>query len=597
MNQTLVERVEGKAGLHQERAIFAAEASFEHLAGLNTARSILARELEWGNSVEWGKITDSRISALIRAQRKAEKTGVEWFVSDTVKAAVGFFVDERQSFRRAKNTAVRHSREIGDLSVLSAFIRTGEENNERLNIWLERESNRKRINTLSRDLIEFVTDKRRDKQNTLMPQEESITAVDQLVAEEPLLEREYGISDSRVQESSKKEGSPETDPMPEVFREISENHRSLTYRPPEWADQWVTALDSHRNTVEEGSELSVAGASEGKIRGFLKRMREMPGKILTKAGQMQLPDKVFWAGAILASGILLSAAVNRPSFENKNVPAIMPNNAAASVSVPENTHSDCPYYDAIALYNDWKPEIICAVAEQSSGNDPKVEIKNSDGSYGMGILQLNSEVMKKMDPDMDPEHIRNAFREDPALAVVWGHHYYKQVGYAAFPACLDGRVDCWPALSESSYQQQEEFNNQGSLLSETPRIYHQAIFNAAFKYNIPPRLLSAVLWQASRFNPKARSSDESLGIAQFQKETADERGIDPMDSQQAIDGAAGYLSELYDEFKDWYSAIAAYNAGPSVVRKYKGVPFDYKGTVYYVASVWERFSVADKLSA
>jgi soluble lytic murein transglycosylase-like protein len=49
-------------------------------------------------------------------------------------------------------------------------------------------------------------------------------------------------------------------------------------------------------------------------------------------------------------------------------------------------------------------------------------------------------------------------------------------------------------------------------------------------------------------------------------------------------GSARYLRQQWDTFQDWRLALAAYNAGPGAVRKYRGVP-PYPETQKYVRDV------------
>jgi soluble lytic murein transglycosylase-like protein len=60
------------------------------------------------------------------------------------------------------------------------------------------------------------------------------------------------------------------------------------------------------------------------------------------------------------------------------------------------------------------------------------------------------------------------------------------------------------------------------------------------------------------------------------------------DPKSNIEAGARYLKELYALFGKLELAIAAYNAGPGAVKKYKGIP-PYKETKNYVARVLQLF--------
>jgi hypothetical protein len=103
--------------------------------------------------------------------------------------------------------------------------------------------------------------------------------------------------------------------------------------------------------------------------------------------------------------------------------------------------------------------------------------------------------------------------------------------------------------------------------------YVPAIADAAHAHAVDPAVLTALLWQESGFNPRARSSAGALGIAQFMPDTARGFGIDPLDWRQAIPAAARYLSGNLALFQgDVRLALAAYNAGPGAVQRYGDVP-------------------------
>jgi len=103
-----------------------------------------------------------------------------------------------------------------------------------------------------------------------------------------------------------------------------------------------------------------------------------------------------------------------------------------------------------------------------------------------------------------------------------------------------------------------------------------SIKNAARRYNLPEKLIAGVIQAESNFQVDAVSPAGAQGLMQLMPATAKEMGVDdPFDVRQNIDGGAGYLRRMLDRFEgDVKLALAAYNAGPGTVEKYKGkVPF------------------------
>jgi len=104
--------------------------------------------------------------------------------------------------------------------------------------------------------------------------------------------------------------------------------------------------------------------------------------------------------------------------------------------------------------------------------------------------------------------------------------------------------------------------------------YEKIIQSEAGKYELDWRLLAAMIYQESRFNPFARSYTGVRGLMQVTQMTAREMGIaDRMDPAQSIRAGARYMSELYrrfDDIKDEHDrmlfTLGSYNVGYGHVR-------------------------------
>lgn len=122
-----------------------------------------------------------------------------------------------------------------------------------------------------------------------------------------------------------------------------------------------------------------------------------------------------------------------------------------------------------------------------------------------------------------------------------------------------------------------------------PPEYRALIANSAKQYGVPVDLLSAMLQQESGFAEDVirgtrTSSAGAQGIAQFMPETAKGMGVNPLDPNSAVPGAAKYLRDNYDQFGSWELALAAYNAGGGAVSQYGGIP-PFPETQNYVATI------------
>lgn len=105
---------------------------------------------------------------------------------------------------------------------------------------------------------------------------------------------------------------------------------------------------------------------------------------------------------------------------------------------------------------------------------------------------------------------------------------------------------------------------------------------AADRYSLPHWLVREVMRVESDFQPQAVSPKGAIGLMQLMPQTARLLGADPNDPAQNADGGARYLRELLDKYDGhlWH-ALAAYNAGPAAVEKYKGIP-PYRETIQYI---------------
>lgn len=100
------------------------------------------------------------------------------------------------------------------------------------------------------------------------------------------------------------------------------------------------------------------------------------------------------------------------------------------------------------------------------------------------------------------------------------------------------------------------------------------IESASARTGLAAALLRAVIGQESAFDPCAVSSKGALGLMQLMPETARDLDVgDPFDPEQNVAAGSRYLMQLLLRYGgDLPLALGAYNAGPSRVDAWLGVP-------------------------
>lgn len=112
---------------------------------------------------------------------------------------------------------------------------------------------------------------------------------------------------------------------------------------------------------------------------------------------------------------------------------------------------------------------------------------------------------------------------------------------------------------------------------------------AARRYGIPPALVAAVVEVESGGDRYAVSSRGALGLMQATRDKFLPTQ-NPFDPETNLDVGARYLAEQMKRFDgDLTLALAAYNAGPAAVARYRGVP-PYPETKAYVRRVLRLYS-------
>jgi len=126
--------------------------------------------------------------------------------------------------------------------------------------------------------------------------------------------------------------------------------------------------------------------------------------------------------------------------------------------------------------------------------------------------------------------------------------------------------------------------------SQTPIVDRESlnlmVNGAGQRHQIDPDFINSVIRAESGFNNRAVSKKGAQGLMQLMPGTASQLGVsNAFDPNANVDGGTKYLRELLEKYNyDVPKALAAYNAGPGRVDRYRGVP-PYSETQAYVARI------------
>jgi soluble lytic murein transglycosylase-like protein len=177
--------------------------------------------------------------------------------------------------------------------------------------------------------------------------------------------------------------------------------------------------------------------------------------------------------------------------------------------------------------------------------------------------------------------------------------------HAIRPADLAAAIDpVNPAASPDPGPRRMSLLSPGAdddLVEARRRFLHQmpygtAIALAAERHHVDGLLLAAIVEVESDFSARAVSSQGAMGLMQVIPDVAQDYGVkgDLLDPYVNADVGSRYVGGLLKDYKgNLEMALAAYNAGPGVVDRYKGVP-PYAETRSFVRDVLAQYAAYNR---
>jgi soluble lytic murein transglycosylase-like protein len=161
-----------------------------------------------------------------------------------------------------------------------------------------------------------------------------------------------------------------------------------------------------------------------------------------------------------------------------------------------------------------------------------------------------------------------------------------------------GEITCDRALIEKIEPDEVPYVEPQSQTPEVPAVapteqeasplegpYAEIIARAAEAHGVNPMLVRALIEVESGYRPRARSPKGAMGLMQLMPSTARAYKVgNPFEPKANIEAGIKHLKSLIDRFRGVELALAAYNAGPGAVEKFKGVP-PYRETRSYVSRI------------
>jgi membrane-bound lytic murein transglycosylase F len=250
--------------------------------------------------------------------------------------------------------------------------------------------------------------------------------------------------------------------------------------------------------------------------------------------------------------------------------AVRPNSLAEIGNSDLEILAGSSHAKALEAARDAYPDLVWV--ENSSTNSQALLDGVADGSIDYTIADSTEFALAH---DVHPD-LRIAFDFEAERPLAWATsdrdpNFARDLGEYFTRLKLDGEL---ATIVNRYYGRSEDAEFAGGpgfmqhLQSRLP-LYKQWFVEAAEQSSQDWRLLAAMGYQESKWNPSASSSAGARGLMQLTVETANEtRVTDLSDARQSIFGGARYFRQVYEKIpahvpepdRTWF-ALAAYNIG------------------------------------
>ena len=118
----------------------------------------------------------------------------------------------------------------------------------------------------------------------------------------------------------------------------------------------------------------------------------------------------------------------------------------------------------------------------------------------------------------------------------------------------------------------------------SPNEIKTKIVKTAVSMGVDPCVALSIAKLESEFIPTKKGASGAVGLFQLMPDTARRLGVNPYIVNDNIKGGIMYYQMMYKKFGSTDLALAAYNAGPGNVARYKGVP-PFRETKAFISKI------------